>query len=94
VITLEGKETEKQVRSFSEELCRVAHRFFSARSANVRREMAAEKELVHHPVKQYAQHRGLSKYAVAQCSGASESMVGLVERGLRNPSIELPLRLP
>jgi len=35
----------------------------------------------------------LSKYAVAQRSGVSESMVGLVERGLRNPSLELILRL-
>ena len=35
----------------------------------------------------------LSKYAVAQCSGVSESMVGLVERGLRNPSLELILRM-
>lgn len=37
--------------------------------------------------------RKLSKYAVAQRSGVSESMVGLVERGLRNPSIELIIRL-
>jgi transcriptional regulator with XRE-family HTH domain len=37
--------------------------------------------------------RKLSKYAVAQRSGVSESMVGLVERGLRNPSIELLLRM-
>lgn len=39
------------------------------------------------------EQRGLSKYAVAQRSGVSESMVGLVERGLRNPSIELLLRM-
>jgi transcriptional regulator with XRE-family HTH domain len=39
------------------------------------------------------EQRKLSKYAVAQRSGVSESMVGLVERGLRNPSIELLLRL-
>jgi transcriptional regulator with XRE-family HTH domain len=39
------------------------------------------------------ERRKLSKYAVAQRSGVSESMVGLVERGLRNPSIELLLRL-
>ena len=37
--------------------------------------------------------RNLSKYAVAQRSGVSESMVGLVERGLRNPSLELILRM-
>ena len=35
----------------------------------------------------------LSKYAVAQRSGVSESMVGLIERGLRSPSLELILRL-
>jgi predicted transcriptional regulator len=35
----------------------------------------------------------LSKYAIAQRSGVSESMVGLLERGLRNPSLELILRL-
>jgi transcriptional regulator with XRE-family HTH domain len=39
------------------------------------------------------QRRNLSKYAVAQRSGVSESMVGLVERGLRNPSLELLLRM-
>ena len=39
------------------------------------------------------ERRKLSKYAVAQRSGVSESMVGLVERGLRNPSIELLLRM-
>lgn len=39
------------------------------------------------------EQRRLSKYAVAQRSGVSESMVGLIERGLRNPSIELLLRL-
>lgn len=37
--------------------------------------------------------QGFSKYAVAQRSGVSESMVGLVERGLRNPSLELTLRM-
>jgi transcriptional regulator with XRE-family HTH domain len=39
------------------------------------------------------ERQSLSKYAVAQRSGVSESMVGLVERGLRNPSLELILRL-
>jgi transcriptional regulator with XRE-family HTH domain len=44
-------------------------------------------------LRQEREHRRLSKYAIAQRSGVSESMVGLVERGLRNPSIELLLRL-
>lgn len=35
----------------------------------------------------------LSNYAVAQRSGVSESMISLVERGLRNPSMELVLKL-
>jgi DNA-binding XRE family transcriptional regulator len=35
----------------------------------------------------------LSKYAVAQRSGVSESMLSLVERGLRNPTLELVLRM-
>lgn len=39
------------------------------------------------------QRKELSKYAVAQRSGVSESMVGQVERGLRNPSLELILRM-
>jgi transcriptional regulator with XRE-family HTH domain len=37
--------------------------------------------------------RKLSKYAVAQNSGVSESMLSLVERGLRNPTLELALRI-
>ena len=37
--------------------------------------------------------RNLSKYAVAQRSGISESMLSLVERGLRNPTMELVLRM-
>jgi transcriptional regulator with XRE-family HTH domain len=44
-------------------------------------------------LKEERKRRKLSKYAVAQRSGVSESMVGLVERDLRNPSIELLLRL-
>lgn len=39
------------------------------------------------------EHRQLSKYAVAQRSGVSESMISLVERGLRNPTMELLLRI-
>jgi transcriptional regulator with XRE-family HTH domain len=37
--------------------------------------------------------RGLSNYTVAQRSGVSQSMMSLVERGLRNPSMELMLRI-
>jgi transcriptional regulator with XRE-family HTH domain len=37
--------------------------------------------------------RKLSNYAVAQNSGVSESMLSLVERGLRNPTMELLLRV-
>ena len=37
--------------------------------------------------------RKLSNYAVSQKSGVSESMLSLVERGLRNPTLELTLRI-
>jgi transcriptional regulator with XRE-family HTH domain len=37
--------------------------------------------------------RRLSNYAVSQSSGVSESMLSLVERGLRNPTLELMLRI-
>ena len=37
--------------------------------------------------------RKLSKYAVSQHSGVSQSMLSLVERGLRNPTLELMLRI-
>lgn len=37
--------------------------------------------------------RKLSNYLVAQRSGVSESMLSLVERGLRNPTLELLLRV-
>jgi transcriptional regulator with XRE-family HTH domain len=37
--------------------------------------------------------RKLSKYVVAQRSGVSQSMLSLVERGLRNPTMELLLRI-
>ena len=37
--------------------------------------------------------RKLSNYAVSQESGVSESMLSLVDHGLRNPSMELMLRI-
>ena len=37
--------------------------------------------------------RKLSNYAVAQNSGVSESMLSLVEHELRNPTMELMLRI-
>lgn len=37
--------------------------------------------------------RKLSNYVVAQNSGVSESMLSLVERELRNPTMELMLRI-
>ena len=37
--------------------------------------------------------RKLSNYAVAQRSGVSESMLSLIERGLRNPTMEIMLRI-
>lgn len=36
---------------------------------------------------------GLSRYAVAQRSGLSEQMIGYVEKGLRNPSLETVIRM-
>ena len=39
------------------------------------------------------ERRSLSKYAVSQRSGVSQSMLSLVERGLRNPTMELMLRI-
>ena len=39
------------------------------------------------------ERRNLSRYAVAQNSGVSESMLSLIERGLRNPTLELVLRI-
>ena len=35
----------------------------------------------------------LSKYAMAERSGLSEQMIGYVERGMRNPSLETVLRM-
>lgn len=37
--------------------------------------------------------RKLSNYIVSQKSGVSESMLSLVDRGLRNPSLELMLKI-
>ncbi len=53
---------------------------------------AVRKEIIR-LLRQERERKELSKYAVAQRSGVSESMVGLVERGLRNPSLELILRM-
>lgn len=39
------------------------------------------------------ERRKLSKYAVSKRSGVSQAMLSLVERGLRNPSLELTLRI-
>lgn len=39
------------------------------------------------------QRQQLSNYVVAQRSGVSESMLSLVERGHRNPTLELLLRV-
>lgn len=39
------------------------------------------------------ERRKLSRYAVAQNCGVSESMLSLLERGLRNPTMELMLRV-
>jgi transcriptional regulator with XRE-family HTH domain len=44
-------------------------------------------------LRQERERRKLTKYAVAQRSGISESMLSLVERGLRNPTMELLLRM-
>jgi transcriptional regulator with XRE-family HTH domain len=38
------------------------------------------------------ERRGISRYAVAKFSGISQSMLSLVERRFRNPSLELMLR--
>ena len=39
------------------------------------------------------ERRGLSKCAVEQRAGVSQQMVGYVERGLRNPSLETVVRM-
>jgi transcriptional regulator with XRE-family HTH domain len=53
---------------------------------------AIRKEIIR-LLRQERERRRLSKYAVAQRSGVSESMLSLVERGLRNPTMELMLRV-
>ncbi len=44
-------------------------------------------------LRQERESRKLSNYAVAQRSGVSQSMLSLVERGKRNPTLELLLRI-
>lgn len=44
-------------------------------------------------LRQEREQRKLSKYMVSQRSGVSQSMLSLVERGLRNPTMELMLRI-
>ena len=39
------------------------------------------------------ERRGLSKYVIAKRSGLSQPMIGYVERGLRNPTLETVLRM-
>ncbi len=39
------------------------------------------------------ERRKLSKYFIAQESGLSPQMIGYVERGLRNPTLETVLRM-
>ena len=57
-------------------------RYYQAVSAEIIRLLKKERE-----------RQKLSKYAVAQRSGISQSMLSLVERGLRNPTMELMLRV-
>jgi transcriptional regulator with XRE-family HTH domain len=44
-------------------------------------------------LRQERERRKLSKYVVSKRSGVSQSMLSLVERGLRNPTMELMLRI-
>lgn len=39
------------------------------------------------------ERRGLSKYFISQTSGLSPQMVGYIERGMRNPTLETVLRI-
>jgi transcriptional regulator with XRE-family HTH domain len=39
------------------------------------------------------ERRGLSKYVIAGRSGLSQQMVGYVERGIRNPTLETAVRM-
>ena len=58
----------------------------------IRHYEAIRKEVIR-LLKEERVRRKLSNYAVAQNSGVSESMLSLVERGLRNPTMELALRI-
>jgi transcriptional regulator with XRE-family HTH domain len=60
--------------------------------ASIGRYETVRKEIVR-LLREERESRKLSKYAVAQNSGVSESMLSLVERGLRNPTLELALRI-
>ena len=53
---------------------------------------ALRAEIVH-LLREERKRQKLSKYAVSQRSGVSQSMLSLVERGLRNPTLELMLRV-
>jgi transcriptional regulator with XRE-family HTH domain len=53
---------------------------------------AIRKEIIR-LLREERERRNLSNYAVAQNSGVSESMLSLVDRGLRNPTMELMLRI-
>jgi predicted transcriptional regulator len=53
---------------------------------------AIRKELVR-LLRKERERKKLSNYAVSQRSGVSESMLSLIERGLRNPTVELMLRI-
>jgi transcriptional regulator with XRE-family HTH domain len=53
---------------------------------------AVRKEIVR-LLREARERRKLSNYAVSQRSGVSESMLSLVERDLRNPTMELMLRI-
>ena len=44
-------------------------------------------------LKKERERRKLSKYFIAQESGLSPQMIGYVERGLRNPTLETVLRM-
>jgi transcriptional regulator with XRE-family HTH domain len=39
------------------------------------------------------ERQGFSKYALAERSGLSEQMIGYVERGMRQPSLETVVRM-
>ena len=53
---------------------------------------AVRKEVIH-LLRAERERKKLSKYVVAQRSGVSQSMLSLVERELRNPTLELVLRI-